>query len=202
MNIKQYKQFPIVYLLAGFIIFAIAWFVWQTPDRSESNWVAHPPIEEAHSAMSETEFEPNAANVSASTHSQLDALQKRVVDAPDDTTHLYRLARLLQDGHKPEEAARNYKHYLALHPNNYQAWLDMTQSYGRAKLWDEALVAIQDMLKLYPDDPSALYNLGAVHANLGNVEEARLAWEKTIDQNKDAEVTFLAESSIQRLPLN
>lgn len=203
MSTPQKKQYHTLYVLGGFIVFVVAWFVWQTPDTSSSNGARHPEITGVGENLNRaSEFEPDAFNVTPSAQNQLESLRKRVVETPDDTTHLFRLARLLQDAHKPEEAARNYRHYLALHPDNYQAWLDMTQSFGQAKLWAEAQEAVTDMLAKYPDDPSALYNLGAVYANLGQMEEARMTWQKTIDQNKDGEVTILAQSSLQRLPIN
>ncbi len=195
------KSFHLLYVMAGFVVFVVAWFAWHTPSETPSSGTPDPARPEAERLSPDRTLEPDASNVSSSTHTQLQSLRMRIIEAPDDTTHLVRLARLLQDAHKPEEAARNYKHYLALHPDNYQVWLDMTQSFGQARLWDEALIALNDMLDRYPDDPSALYNLGAVYANLGRNQEARQVWQRTIDQNKEAEVTLLARTSIQKLPL-
>ncbi len=196
---KKYKQYQIVFLLAGFTLFVIAWFWINSSGSAASNWTPNPAYSEPHAQAESPEFEPDGANVSPTTHNQLESLRLRVVNTPDDTTHIFRLARLLQDAHQPEEAARNYKHYLALHPENYQAWLDMTQSLGQAKLWKEALDAVNEMLTKYPDDPSALYNLGAVYANLGQKDEAIQTWQKIIQTDLDDEVAFLAKSAIDRL---
>ena len=192
------KKYTWAYLLIAFFMFAIGWIVWRTPYS--------PPAASASSGealaanMDESEFEPDASNVSPSTHTQLESLRKRVVEAPEDTTHIFRLGRMLQDAHKPEEAARNYRHYLALHPENYQAWLDMTQSFGQAEMWDEALESVQDMLERYPDDPSAQYNLGAIYANLARTDEARAIWERLIEADPDPEITLLSQHSLSRLP--
>ena len=200
-RIKEKKQYHLLYLLTAFVIFVAAWFTWRVPGEQASNWTQNPALAET-SQGSESEFEPDGSNVSPSTQSQLEALRLRVVESPGDTTHLFRLARMLQDAHKPGEAARNYRHYLALHPDNYQAWLDMTQSFGQAQKWGDAHDAVDDMLERYPEDPSALYNLGAVYANLGKMEEAKSTWEKVVEQDKDPDVILLAKSSIQRLIVN
>lgn len=200
--IEQLKKYPLLFLLGAFLLFVVAWFAFSAPAQEATVWTSNPNISEAHTQGVSPDFEPDGTNVSPATQSQLESLRLRVIKAPDDTTHIFRLARLLQDGHKPEEAARNYRHYLALHPNNYQAWLDMTQSYGQAQQWEEALTAINEMLGRYPDDPSALYNQGAVYANLERFEEAKTSFQKIIDQQKDPDVMILAKSTIERLPLN
>lgn len=198
--IERIKKYPVLFLIAGFIAFVVIWFVVSTPEVEEGAWTpnpAHAGVAPANS--SETDFEPDGTNVNPNTHSQLESLRKRVVEAPEDTTHIFRLARLLQDSHKPDEAARYYRHYLALHPDNYQAWLDMTQSLGQAQQWSEALQAVEDMLERYPDDASALYNKGAIFANLSRYDEAETVLQVVIEQNKSPEVTALAEMMVKKL---
>lgn len=191
-QLRQKKQLYPLFLMAGFIVFAVIWFSFKGPDRPASNWT---PAQ----AQAEADFEPNATNVSPSMHTQLESLRKRVVNEPEDTTHVFRLARLLQDAHKPDEAASYYRHYLALHPENYQAWLDMTQCYGQAEMWDEAEKAVKEMLVRYPEDASAMYNLGAVYANLSRMEEAQQIWHEVINLDKDPAVTMMAQGALLRI---
>ena len=193
-------RFAWAYVLAGFMVFAIAWFIWRTPDAPPADWTPHPALAGAVATQNpETDFTPDATNVSPTTHLQLESLRKRIVESPDDTTHLFRLARLLQDAHQPAEAARHYRHYLALHPDNYQAWLDMTQSLGQAEQWEEALESVRQMLERYPDDPAALYNMGAIYANLSQPDEARDIWQRLIERDVDPDITLLSRQSLSRL---
>ena len=150
-------------------------------------------------ASSTPEFTPDATNVSRSATQQLDALRMRVVNAPEDTTHIYRLARMLQDAHQVEEASRNYRHYLALRPYNRQAWLDYAQCLGQLSSWTEAQKAVEDMLEVYPDDPSGLYNLGAIYANQSQLEKAKEVWERVARQDESSEMASMAIASLQRL---
>lgn len=193
-QLRAKKQLYPLFLIGGFIIFAIIWFSYKGSGVPASNWTPTPA-----QAQAEADFEPDATNVSPSMHAQLESLRKRVVNEPEDTTHVFRLARLLQDAHKPDEAASYYKHYLALHPENYQAWLDMTQCYGQAEMWDDAEKAVKDMLIRYPDDPSAMYNLGAIYANRSRMEEAQKIWHEVINQDKDPEVTMMAQGALLRI---
>ncbi|MEZ4699289.1 MAG: tetratricopeptide repeat protein [Rhodothermales bacterium] len=201
-RITQSRYF-LLYVLAGFALFAAIWFGARRPPAAgvASNWTAAPETARAQTAAAGDEtFTPDKSNVNPSMHSQLEALRMRLVETPDDTTHLFRFARLLQDAHQPEEAARNYKHYLALHPENRQVWLDLTQTYGELEQWDEALRTVDDMLARYADDPSGLYNKGAILANTSRFEEARAIWTKVADQIDDPDVAVMARHSLQKLP--
>ena len=144
-------------------------------------------------------FVPDASNVSAQTSQQLEALRLRVVNAPDDTAHVYRLARMLHDSHKLDEAARNYRHYLAMRPKNRQAWLDFARTLGQQKSWDEAERVAQDMLIHYPGDQSGRYNLGAVYANQSRFDEASEIWHEVASQQADTAMAAMARESLERL---
>ncbi|MFK7845326.1 MAG: tetratricopeptide repeat protein [Rhodothermales bacterium] len=192
--IRNQQKYYIVYLVCAFVFFAITWFLTHPPAPVGVKGRAMETVTTANG-----EFTPDASNVMRSTTEQLDALRLRVVNAPEDTTHVFRLARMLQDAHKLDEAARNYKHYLALRPNNKQAWLDYAQCLGGTKSWDEAQDAINRMLELYPEDPSGLYNLGAIYANQSLISEAKSVWTPLSQQNEDVEIAAMAKSSLDRL---
>ena len=191
--LTEKKHFYSLYLVFGLLCFAGAWFVTQTPNPSVHSAQAVPV------RSSEGPIAPSALNVSKGTSQQLDALRRRVVNAPDDTTHIYRLARMLQNAHQTEEAMRNYRHYLAMRPQNRQAWLDYEQTLAEQKLWHEAQEAVETMLIHYPDDPSGLYNLGAIHANQSRIEEAESIWKRVAAQTIDSGVAEMAQTSLQRL---
>lgn len=200
----QHRYF-LLYVVAGFLGFALLWFNLRAPaGDAPARWTPHPettPATASATASAATEtFTPDETNVDPSLHTQIESLRIRLVETPDDTTHLIRFARLMQDAHRPEEAARTYAHYLALHPANRQAWLDLTQAYGALQQWDNALTAADRMLARYPDDPSGLYNRGAIFANTSRFTEARAIWEQVAAQTRDAEVAAMARTSLPRLP--
>ncbi len=188
------QQYSIIYLVISFSIFTVSWFV------TRATGIEQVPYGVSKGSLArESGFEPGAGNVSAEASQQLDALRLRVVNAPEDTTHVFRLARMLQDAHQTDEAARNYKHYLALRPENRQAWLDYAQSLGTLSRWKEAEHAVEAMLVIYPEDPSGLYNLGAIYANQSRLSEAERIWVEVAAQKKDLDVAAMATSSMERL---
>ena len=153
-------------------------------------WTTHEPS---------AAFTPDGRNVAPSLHVEMEALRERVATAPEDTTALLRLARLKHDGHQTDEAIDYYRRYLALRPEARQAWLDLAQCYGEQARWADALEATRQMLDRFPDDPAALYNLGAIHANTGRPDEARAAWQRVTRQDRDPAMKTKAEAALQRL---
>ncbi len=193
------KRYALIYIIVAFAAFTAVWFRTQPTQAPASTSRTSTPGS-APGGIATEAFMPDRSNVNPQTHSQLEALRMRVVESPNDTTHLYRLARLLQDGHKPDEAARHYMNYLALHPNNRQVWLDLMQCLGEVARWDEALEAANDMLERYEDDPSGLYNKGAILANSGRIGEARAVWTQVAEASGDPDVAVLARQSLNKLP--
>lgn len=150
----------------------------------------------AGGAVSET---PGKDNVSHTYRAEVARLEQRLEAAPDDTTARVELARLKQGAHRLDEAVGHYARYLALHPANRQAWLDLAAGYGGLERWAEAEQAMHALLERWPADPAALYNLGAICANQGKTDEARAWWEKARDQQADTALADQAASALIRL---
>ena len=197
MKTLFYKTKPYHLLVLGivFLVFVIAQFLSAAPEAHRLPAPNAAPV----AAAQADGFVPDASNVSSATSRQLEDLRLRVVNAPDDTAHVFRLARLLHDSHKLEEAARNYKHYLAMRPQNRQAWLDYARSLGEQQNWESAETAAKDMLRHYPDDIAGKYNLGAVYANQSRFEDASTLWHDVAAQQQDTAMATMATASLQRL---
>ncbi len=135
----------------------------------------------------------------ASEHLTIDVLKARVQEAPNDTSLINHLAQVLHDDSRYEEAAVYYNQFLALAPRNVQGWLDLANVYAALQDWDNALEASQSLLDFVPHHPSAMYNMGAIHANLSNLEEATFWWTQVRDQNEDADLAQQAEQNLLRI---
>ena len=142
---------------------------------------------------------PSSDNVSHAVRLEISTLQQEVEESPQDTARVLRLARLLHDGHRLEEAASYYERYVALNGADRQAWLDLANCYAGLNKWHEALVATDALLQVVPGDLEATYNLGAIHANLGDSRRAREYWEQ-VARSGDTELSALARESLRRLP--
>lgn len=204
-------------LLAFFLLSAMGWFIWNASSNQEqaegTEGIAPQPavaVGSGRAARSGASpflatheqgvaFTPDGENVAPSFHIEMEALKKRLETAPQDTTALIRLARLKQDGHQTEEAAAYYRRYLDARSDGRQAWLDLARCYAELARWQEALEATQTMLRRFPDDPAALYNLGAIYANTSRPDEARTTWQRVTRQERNPEMKAMAASALRRL---
>lgn len=142
--------------------------------------------------------EPSADNVDPGFHARLMTLRARLATPPDDAAALLEAARLEQDAHQLEQAAEHYERYLALDPSEHQAWLDLANVYAGLARWEDARDVSERMLRHFPDDPSALYNLAAIAANQGDADTARRHWAAVRD-GTDERLAAQAETSLARL---
>ncbi len=192
-------QTRLLLMLLGAVAVVIVVFLATAPDDLPAPTPADRTAVRPSVAGSET---PDKDNVSHTFRMEVAQLEQRLAEAPDDTTALVELALMQQDAHQTAEAAAHYERYLALRPGNRQAWLDLANCYGELEQWTDAEGASLRMLTHYPDDPAGMYNLGAIYANLGRVDEARGWWEKTRDQQTDPDLAAQAGSSLIQLAHN
>jgi tetratricopeptide (TPR) repeat protein len=164
---------------------------------SSSGTLSESPFLPTHTPQAA--FSPSRDNVTPDLHAELATLQQRVAAEPDDAAARLELARLLRDGHQAEDALAHFEQYVALQPGDHQGWLDYAQTLGMLKQWNKAQRVTEAMLEHFPDDPSALYNLGAIHANRGQFAEARRVWTRLTDQQADAVMQAKAAQALQKL---
>lgn len=142
---------------------------------------------------------PMEMNVGHVFREEVAGLRQRVHAAPRDTVALRRLGQLWQDAHRPGAAAGYYRLYLAIAPGSRDVWLDLTHCYATLEQWGDAAAAARALLEQYPDDPAAMYNLGALHANRGEAAEARRWWQRVHDTARDTTMVTLADAGLRRL---
>jgi tetratricopeptide (TPR) repeat protein len=177
-------------LFGGFAAAVLLAYVMGLPPADTSPHVATAPAEA---------LEPSKDNVDPAVHVQLMTLTQRISEAQEDHVHMVKLARLLWDSHRLAEAAEQFERYVKLNPTDRQAWLDLTNVYGQDRQWDLAKATSERMLERFPDDPSAMYNLGAIHANAGRFDEARSWWTRVRQQRADEHLAVQAATSLQRI---
>src|SRR5690606_30006753 len=75
---------------------------------------------------------------------------------------------------------------------------DLANVYAGLARWEDARDVSERMLERFPDDPSAMYNLGAIAANQGDLDEARRWWTPVRD-GADGALAAQAEASLAQL---
>ena len=182
---------PLLVVLGGFVLFAaLAYLQGLEPGSTDPGWTS---VEAAVVVP-----EPSADNVDPGFHARLMTLRARLATPPDDAAALLEAARLEQDAHQLEQAAEHYERYLALDPGEHQVWLDLANVYAGLARWDDARRVSERMLEHFPDDPSALYNLGAIAANQSDADTARRHWT-AVRAGSDERLAAQAETSLAQL---
>ena len=123
----------------------------------------------------------------------------RLAEAPDDPDRLLELARLLHDGHQPDEAVALYRRAVAADPERADAQYDLAAVLAETRQWAEATEVLEARLVQAPDDVVALYDLGAVRANAGDREGARAWFERALSASTDSTLRRRAEEALERL---
>lgn len=185
------------YLLSLIIALTFGFFILYANLPSDAQ--KYPSLEEIHADIFMPAPEsPDGNNVSNQFSEQLSEFEQYLAENPEDTTHLLRIARLLQDGHRPSEAAGYYERLLKLNPGDRQSWLDLSNCFAAFGNWEKAEAATYDMLDEFPGDEEARYNLGAIYANTGKEKQAREIWNGLLDASND-EVARIAGESLALL---
>lgn len=185
-----------VLLTLCFMVFVVAYWVTRSPAGA-------PALTESTLATPAQNFEPGQPieEVSQTYHVQVYALKQQIQATPGDTVSLSTLARLLHDAHRFEEAAAYYKQLLKYAPKDEQGWLDLANVYAALEQWDAAIDASESLLAFRPAHVSAMYNLGAIHANLGRYDQARTWWTKVQNQDTDPTLASQAAQNLQQISL-
>ncbi len=112
------------------------------------------------------------------TDSMIQALQDAARQNPQDPQAPLRLANLLYDQNRYQEAAQWYEKALKLDPKNVDARTDLGTVYFNLGRPRDALREYRESLKIQPDHQPTLYNLIIVNLEgLHDLPAARAAWE-------------------------
>ncbi|MDW8053428.1 MAG: tetratricopeptide repeat protein [Anaerolineae bacterium] len=107
-------------------------------------------------------------------------LEPENVDAALNLSGAYLLAG------KPQHAVPVLEAALAIAPHSVQLWINLGAAYlgNRATATDDrqrrALAAFQRALELDPLAPSVAYNIGLIHYDRGEIEEAARAFRRAV----------------------
>ena len=124
------------------------------------------------------------------------ALEQALEANPDDTVSLARMGQLMVDSHQAEQAIEYLQRYLALSPGSQDAQLRLANAYAGESRWQDALTLLEGFVERWPDNYVALFNLGAVYANLEQRDEALALWERVRDGASDSVLVTMAEEAL------
>lgn len=80
----------------------------------------------------------------------------------------------IADG-KIDDAISKYREAVTLDPSFADAWEGLSMALADKELWDDALAAAKEVVKLTPDEQLGYTNVSRIYQRAGNVPEAE-AW--------------------------
>lgn len=132
-------------------------------------------------------------------HDEAFVLEQRLRQDPMDTLAIVELARLLESSQQAEQAARYYRRLVTINRASRQGWIGLASVYETLENWNAAEEAITAMLAFAPGDTEAMYLLGMVHANRGDLAAARTWWRRVERQATDPQLAERAAQSLRRM---
>lgn len=158
------------------------------------------PMDDVHKKLNNGMMQdPSGSNVSEEAKHKIAVMKKDVDANPNDTLKMREYADFLAAAHKPDDALLYYQKILDKDKRRKDIYFSITYIYYTKGDLVKAEDVTKTMIKLFPADPMANYNLGAIEATKGNKDKAREIWTKLIEENLDNETTELAKNSINRL---
>jgi tetratricopeptide (TPR) repeat protein len=158
------------------------------------------PMDDVHKKLNDGMTQnPSSSNVSEEVKHKLEVMKKDVDSNPSDTLKMREYADFLAAAHRPEEALIYYEKILEKDKNRKDIYFGITFLYYNQGNMVKAEEITKQMLKLFPDDPMVIYNVGAIEATKGNKDKARQIWTKLIQKYPNDKTSELAKNSINKL---
>jgi len=158
------------------------------------------PMDDVHKKLNNGMMQdPSGSNVSEEVKHKIDVMKKDVDANPNDTLKMREYADFLAAAHKPEEALLYYQKIIDKDKKRKDIYFAITFVHYTKGDLVKAEEVTQTMLQIFPGDPMANYNLGAIEATKGNKEKAREIWTKLIKENPTDETSQLAKNSLSKL---
>lgn len=148
--------------------------------------------------------EPEPMDSPAAAEADIPALEQMFREHPDHAPIALQLGNLHAAQGNYDRAMRCYRHFLSIDTSEtgWQVRQDLARSLFALGRTDEARAELRWMLERHPQHPGALYNLGAIEANLGNGEDARRLWNELLRAQPDDENAQLAREGLKKLDGN
>ncbi len=174
--------------LAGVTIVA---FLTQGPPRTTQQASANTVVPE--------QSNPGSLGVNQSFDEAVSALEATLATNPFDTLALASLVELMLASHQPDQALEVTSKWIQASPDSPDAWLQRTMAFAALERWEDALGANQVLLNIDPSRLLTHLNMGAIHGNLGDAEEARRWWTGVIETAPGTDEALAAERSLAQM---
>ena len=149
-----------------------------------------------HSSTSTPSAPPKVAD---NPEHELKELEVQLEKKPGHTPVLLRMAQLEREKGALDDAAGHLREAIKNEPSSQEAHLELGRLLYERQDVGGAIAETEKVLALNPKQVDALYNMGAIYANLGNVERARSYWSRAVGADPAAESSRKAQDALKKL---
>jgi cytochrome c-type biogenesis protein CcmH/NrfG len=130
---------------------------------------------------------------------ELKELAVQLQKKPGHTPVLLRMAQLEREKGALDDAAGHLREAIQGEPSNPDAHLELGRLLYERNDVNGAIAETEKVLALNPKQVDALYNLGAIYANLGNAGRARSFWSRAVAADPVADSSRKAQDGLKKL---
>lgn len=159
------------------------------------------PKSEGESPVSQ-QTAPQQKTVDLNAVNELNELENRVKAQPENLEQMLMLAHSLNDAGFFDRAISYYKQYLGKKPGSPEVIIDMGVCYFNLKQFEKADSIMRTALKLAPNHPIGLYNLGIVNMAAGNMQEAKKWFNLVMEKHPGSQQAEQAKQILESHKIN
>lgn len=130
---------------------------------------------------------------------ELKELAVQLQRKPGHIPVLLRMAQLERQKGEWKDAGEHLREAVKNEPTNQDAHLELGRLLYERNDVNGAIGETEKVLELNPKQVDALYNMGAIYANLGNVERAKSYWSKSVAADAASDSGQKARSGLNQL---
>lgn len=127
------------------------------------------------------------SNINMTNMDEINDLEAKVIDNPDDMESTLHLSHLLQDSGFYEKAITYYQKYLSKNPKNADARVDMAICYYNLNDYNTAINEMETAIKYQPSHQLAYLNLGIVNLAAQNIVASKEWFGKAVELDPNSE---------------
>lgn len=139
------------------------------------------------------------AGLTPQQRTQLETLQRRLQQDSTDLGAVLELANFYYDLGRFADAVPLYQRYLRADPGQAEVRIDYAYALFASGAEEAGIAELRRVLERFPDHPIALFNLGVLLAQRGELEAARQSFRELIRLHPTLPISQRAQQALRML---
>lgn len=142
----------------------------------------------------------SSSNPNADRAHEFKALEQELAKKPEHPPILLRMAQISSELGKPADAIAYLQRLVKADPGNVDGSLELARLLYESHDVQGALSQTKKILEANPKQVDALYNAGAIYANLNDFAQARIYWNSAVASDGASDSGKRARESLGKIP--